>query len=221
MSLYSISGISCCDESYFGQISIGRKTKQQRKEKRKARRYGENCKGRTAAKFFPVLIAGRRAFLTVLSLNIRKLGTKIVLAFRNPEARKKILEKWCSLGGNAAELKRQIGIIERRLLRKGKIQQGVGVVETTVIATALPIITAMLPIIKQFVPEGTKASEILEAAPGVLEAIPSGQEETVSGLGSVTDVKTLPEVVIKAPKRYKPVWLLVAFGTGVLISKFI
>ena len=221
MSLYSISGIGCnCqDDSYFGEVSIGRRTKAQRQEKKKARRYGEDCKGRTATKYFPVLVAGRKAFLTILSLNIRKIGTRTVIAFRKPEARKKILEKWCKLGGNAAQFKRTIAKIESRLKRKGKIN-GIGVVETTIIATALPIITAMLPILKQFAPEGSKAAEILEAAPGVLEALPGG-EETVNGLGSVTDVKTLPEVVIVAPKRYKAIWLLAAFGGGFLMSKLI
>lgn len=221
MSLYSISGIGCnCqDDSYFGEVSIGRRTKAQRQEKKKARRYGEDCKGRTATKYFPVLVAGRKAFLTILSLNIRKIGTRTVIAFRKPEARKRILEQWCKLGGNAAQFKKTIAKIEARLKRKGKIN-GIGVVETTIIATALPIITAMLPILKQFAPEGSKAAEILEAAPGVLEALPGG-EETVSGLGSVTDVKTLPEVVIVAPKRYKAIWLLAAFGGGFLMSKLI
>jgi hypothetical protein len=223
MSLYSISGIGCnCqDDSYFGEVSIGRRTKAQRQEKKKARRYGEDCKGRTAAKYFPVLVAGRKAFLTLLSLNIHNMGTHAVLAFRNPTGRLRMLVKWCKFGGNAAQFKKTIAKIEARLKRKGKISYiGEPVTATTLIATALPIITAMIPILKQFAPEGSKAAEILEAAPGVLEALPSG-EENVSGLGSVTDVKTLPEVVIVAPKRYKAIWLLAAFGGGFLMSKLI
>lgn len=222
MSLYSISGIGCnCqDDSYFGEVSIGRRTKAQRLEKKKARRYGENCKGRTATKFFPVLVAGRKAFLTLLSLNIHKMGTHTVLAFRNPKGRLKILETWCKLGGNAAQFKKTIAKIEARLKRKGKIN-GIGDPATSsFIATALPIITAMLPILKQFAPEGSKAAEILEQAPALMEAIPSSESDTVTGLGGVTDEKTLPEVVIKAV-RYKPIWLLVAFGGGFLMSKFI
>jgi len=224
MSLYSISGIGCqCNQdSYFGEVSIGRRTKAQRQEKKKARRYGENCKGRTATKFFPALVIGRKAFLTLLNINIHKIGTRTVISFRNPEARKKILEKWCKFGGNAAQFKKTIAKIEARLKRKGKISYiGEPVTAATLIATALPIITAMLPILKQFAPEGSKGADLLEAGSGVLEALPSGQDETVNGLGSVTDVKTLPEVVIVAPKRYKSIWLLAAFGGGFLMSKLI
>jgi len=186
MSLYSISGIGCqCNQdSYFGEVSIGRRTKAQKQQKKNARRYGENCKGRTATKYFPVLVAGRKAFLTLLSLNIHKMGTHAVLAFRNPKGRLKILEKWCKFGGNAAQFKKTIAKIEARLKRKGKISYiGEPTTTTTLVATALPIITAMIPILKQFAPQGSKAAEILEAAPGVLEALPSGQDETVNGLG--------------------------------------
>ena len=198
MSLYSISGIGChCNEdSYFGEVSIGRRTKAQKQQAKNARRYGENCKGRTATKFFPVLVAGRKAFLLLLNLNIKKMGTKTVLSMRSRAGRIKILEKWCKLGGNAAQFKKTIAKIEARLIKKGKIKRNplqqkpinkepaiIGVAIETVIATAMPIITAMLPILKQFAPEGSKGADILEAGSGVMEALPSGQDETVNGLG--------------------------------------
>lgn len=233
MALYSISGVGCCgDYSGMDMSGIGRKTKQQKKEKRQkkriARKYGENCKGRTAAKIAPPLILGRRSFLTIVSLNLRGLGKKLVLAFRKPEARVKILEKWCALGGNAAVLKNTIAKVEARLKRKGKISY-IGVEPTTTatfFATAAPILAAILPIIAKFLPAESEAREVLEQG---AEAAQTYSEQTtdenndVSGLGQEgpTNVKTLPEVVIKAsyPKKIKPIWLIAAVIGGYFIGK--
>jgi len=194
MALYSISGVGCCGNySGLDMSGIGRRTKQQRKQRKAARRYGENCKGRTAAKFAPPLIIGRRAFLTLIRLNAFNWGKKMVLAFRKPEAKIKIIEKWCSLGGNSAELKKQIAKTEEKLIRKGKINKrpnmqavnGIGEVATsTLLATALPIITALMPILKRFLPE-----EVAEGVEQATEAAQSyaeqsnGNSEDVSGLG--------------------------------------
>jgi len=176
--LYNISGM----EDFYGEI--GRRSKSERRAKRKAkkqaRRYGENCKGRTAAKIAPPLIAGRKAFLLLLRLNVKQLGKKIVLGLRNPEQRKKIIETWCKFGGKASQLKSTAAKVEAKLKRKGKIQGFLGVPIATLLAAALPIIKAML----KFLPQGAGtdvAEEIVEGAEGIVQTDDQGND--VSGLG--------------------------------------
>lgn len=230
MALYTISGFGACDYTGIDMSGIGRRSRQERKQKRiakrAARRTGENCKGRTGAKIMPLLIAGRRAFSALIRLNAFNLGKRIVLAFRNPSARIKILQKWCKLGGNAEKLKQTVARTEAKLKRKGKIDGYIGepVTFSTLVATAAPILSALLPIIKQFVPAGSKAEEILDAGGEALETYASQQPDVDSGeIGQEgpTNVKTLPEVVIVAQPRKKMNWLLIAgaVGLGYMIYK--
>ena len=222
--LYSIAGIgNCCGDDYFGQLSIGRKTRVQRQQKRKvkrsARRSGENCKGRTFSKFAPPLVIARKGFLLLVRLNFRKLGAKLYVAFSNPEARIKILEKWCKLGGNAALLKSTVEKVGKKLKRKGKVN-GIGVVPAvaTAWASAQPIILAIIPVLSaalKLVKPGSEAANYLDQAGELIEATQTDDNAEVSG-----DIVTLPEVTVKAT-RIKPYWLIVALGTGFLISKYI
>lgn len=231
--LYSISGVGCCGtveaDNFFGQATLGRRRtrserKARRKAKRQARRYGENCKGRTGTKIAPPLIAGRRAFLTLVSLNVKQLGKRLVLGLRDPQKRIKIIETWCKLGGNAKTLKATAAKVEKKLIRKGKIQGYVGVAVETIIATAVPILTA----ISKFLPEG-KGKDIIEAATEAGEEYTGNEgtgqdysDNSTNGVdeptGDLATVKTLPEVVIKSTRTQKAkfpwIWILAA-GAGV------
>ena len=198
MALYRISGIGCnCD--YFGEVeldSIGQRRtraerKQRRKVKRQARRTGESCTGRQGAKYAPPLILARRAYLLLVRLNFRNTAVKLHYILENPITRVKALEKWCSLGGNAAKLKSTVAKAWAKYARKRGIAIGApaaaGLAATW--ATAAPIIAAMAPIIKlaaTLVPRGSRAQEILEAGSEAAEEIQQQQEptegETTSGI---------------------------------------
>jgi len=234
MALYSISGIENNEsDDFFGQVSIGRKNRaarkakrSARKAKRKARRSGENCKGRRVAKFAPPLIAARKAFLAIVRLNINKIGTKLVLAFRNQQARVKILEKWCKFGGEASMLKSTVAKVEAKLKRKGKLGeydcQAVGSV-AAILATALPIIKAILPLASMFLKPGSQAAEALEAAEEGLNEVDSSQDqgEEVSGLGQ-DDYKDLPNVTVSATRIRLKWWHIAAsVAGGYVIAKTI
>ena len=169
MALYQISGIGC-DSCDFGipRISGRKQRRAKRVERRTKRRSGENCTGRRGPKIAPPLIAGRKAFLLLVRLNVRKLGLKMYYVLQNPETRVKALEKWCALGGNARVLIRNVEKFKNKYNRKnpGALSGGyVGVALESAIATATPIIIALTPIIKlasRLLPEG-KAKDILEA----------------------------------------------------------
>ena len=167
MALYSLSGITC--------NSLG-KTREERKKKRDARKYGEDCKGRTGAKIAPPLILGRKAFLFLLEINLRQMGRKMVLLMRNPVTRVRVLEKWCKMGGNAAKLKKVVSKIEKKLIAKNKITAGIDFMPmigfdpatiTAAITAASPYIAAFTPLLalaSRLAPAGSTASNILETA---------------------------------------------------------
>ena len=169
MSLYSISGIENYNDTSFGMCEIGRVPKAQR---RLARRTGQNCTGRTVAKYAPPLILARKGFLFIVRLNFRNFAVKLATAFLHPESKNKILQKWCSFGGNAALLKSTVAKAAAKYKRKhpkGKYASSIGVLPAaapvaTAYASALPIIAALAPLIAaaaKFLPPG-KAREITE-----------------------------------------------------------
>ena len=187
MSLYSISGVNCdCDKpGYIG----GRKKRQAkravrkakrtaRRAKRKARKTGINCKG---AKLKAVALApARNAYLALIRLNVKKLAVKLAKATSTIEGKQAIHAKWCKLGGNGAKLQSAIDKANAKYKRKRGIigymdmeNAQIGSV-ATLLATALPIITALAPLVKQFAP-GSKADE---AAEGVAEAVEVVEQET-------------------------------------------
>lgn len=157
MALYSISGVSCneCyDDTFgaFGEVTIGRikKTKAQKKEKRQAKRTarksGVNCKGRTGTKI--ALAIPRKAFLTLVRLNVKKIALKLSNRLKNPAIAQRLMEKWCALGGDAKTLKSAVEKAMSKYNRKRKIN-GIGVVTiASVLATATPILTALAEFLK-------------------------------------------------------------------------
>ncbi len=199
MALYQISGVGCYDcgnrcqdEFNYGIPTISgraeRKARRQAKRQdiRKARRSGENCTGRTAAKIAPPLIAGRKAFLLLIRLNVRKLGVKMYYVLQNPETRVKALEKWCAMGGNAKTLKNTVAKFAAKYRRKnpGAEIGFTGAEIAAAVAAATPYILAFTPIIAlaaKFLPSG-KAKEALETvtevAEQVTEVADSGGETT-------------------------------------------
>ena len=155
MALYSIAGVGCndCyDDTFgaFGEVSIGR-TKAQRKQKRQAkrtaRRSGVNCKGRTGAKI--ALAVPRKAFLGLVRLNVKKFAVILHNRMQNPATEQQILEKWCKLGGDAKLLKSAVEKAYSKYKRKhpNKVS-GIGVVVSTLIASATPIVVALLQFLK-------------------------------------------------------------------------
>ena len=172
MSLYSISGVGCncggcsgCDGDYIG----GRRKRQERRARRKARRTGINCKG---ARVKAVALApARNAYLALVRLNFKKFAVKLAKATSTKEGREKVHAKWCKLGGNGVKLQNAINKAYNKYKRKHKLGEigymdtdgTIGVVSVSaLLATALPIITALTPLLKQF--GGEKGQEIAEGA---------------------------------------------------------
>ena len=172
MALYSLSGVGCCakcNDQYIG----GKREK--RAAKKQARRYGENCTGRRIPKIAPPLIIGRKAFMLLLSINLRQSGRKMVILMRNPATRLKVLNTWCKMGGNAQKFIAKIKKIEKRLISKNKITAGIRMpligCDPTCIATALTeaapyvaVFTPILALASRLVPPGSRASNILDSA---------------------------------------------------------
>lgn len=189
MALYSVSGID----------GIGRsraERKQKRAEKKKARRSGEDCKGRTALKFAPPAILARKAFLLLVRLNFRQMGRKMYYVLANPQTRIKALEKWCKFGGNARVLKETVLKTERKLRSRGKITGNIdlgigccgmiGVAPAGLAAawaSAQPIILAMTSLMAaaaKLAPQGSKAREILETGSDVAADVSEAGESLSS-----------------------------------------
>jgi hypothetical protein len=191
MALYHISGIGCnnckssCynnNESMYGIPVIS--GKKQRQQRRSSRRTGENCSGRNLPKYAPPLIAGRKAFLLLIRLNVKNIGLKMYHVLRNQSTREKALNKWCSMGGNARVLISTVNKFADKYKRKyGAI--GFDPATITAAATAAaPYITAMLPIIKlasKLVPSGSKAQQILETSTDIAEQVTESTEEASGG----------------------------------------
>jgi len=191
MALYQISGIGCnncrCNnnESMYGIPVISGK-----KERRQKRRSGENCTGRTIPKYAPPLIAGRKAFLLLIRLNVKNIGLKMYHVLRNQSTREKAINKWCSMGGNSKVLISTVYKFADKYKRKyGAIGFDPATI-TTAAAAAAPYIAAMAPIIKlasKLVPSGSKAQEILETTTEIAEQVQENQEsggETTAGISN-------------------------------------
>jgi hypothetical protein len=204
MALYQISGIGCNDYGckcnsggMYGFEDFGQPQISGRKERRAVRRSGEHCKGRTVPKFAPPVILARKAFLLLVRINFRKLGVKIHYALQNPTTRAKVLEKWCSLGGNADLLKSTVEKAWKKYSRQHNISSVgfTGVELAAAWASAQPIILAMLPIIAlaaKLAPSGSKAKEVLETVSETAEQVKevTSTDDTGSGGGQTTSGNT-------------------------------
>lgn len=189
MALYQISGIGCkdcggsCSESMYGIPVISG-----RKERRSSRRSGENCTGRTLPKYAPPLIAGRKAFLFLIRLNVRKFGLKLYHAMQHPASREKLLKKWCGMGGNAQVLISTVNKFADKYKRKhgGMIGFDPATI-TTAIAAASPYIAAFTPILAaaaKFLPEGSKGRDILEQTTEAATDLSESGGDTTSGINN-------------------------------------
>jgi hypothetical protein len=175
MALYSISGVECETCESYGTPAIGaprrraaRKAKRverkaKRVAKRQARKSGVNCTGRRLAKIAPPLIAGRKAFIALIRLNVKKIAVKLYNRIQDPKKAEQIFSQWCKLGGNASVLRDNINKAYAKYKRKRGIASiGEPISAATIIATALPILTAMAKFLK---PE--RAEEIEEASSAI------------------------------------------------------
>ena len=192
MALYQISGIGCsdCGGSCGTQGMYGMPQIAGRKERRAKRREGEDCTGRTIPKYAPPLVLGRKAFLFLIRLNIRKLGLKMYYAMEHPASRAKSLKKWCGMGGNAHMLISTINKFASKYKKKHGSMIGFDPATiTAAIVNASPYIAAFTPIIAaaaKFLPEGSKGREILEQTTEAATEITdgSGGGQTTSGMNS-------------------------------------
>lgn len=126
---------------------------------------------KAAAKVFPVFVAGRAAFLTIVRNNWNGIAKKLAIAFwKHPDKKNKILKRWRQFGGSKKALE--------KAMKKGK---GIGMIngyfETPeyhkinavalglLVKKALPIIKKLLPFLKSILVPGTKpeAEVVVEA----------------------------------------------------------
>jgi len=219
MSLYSISGIgSHCSSESYGMSEIGRMPKAQR---RSARRTGENCTGRKLAKYNPAFVLSRKAFLFIVRLNFRHLAVRMNAAMQHPESAAKIMQKWCSVGGNAKLLKSTIAKATAKYKIKhpqGKyvINGGIGVAPLAIPAawaSATPIIAAMVPIIAaaaKFLPAGSKAREITENVTDLSQAVTDATVDTEQTPGSAAGVGAMNPYLIYGALGLGAIYLLMS-----------
>lgn len=202
MSLYSISGVGCCGDA-FGQLSVinGRAKRKARraalverrtarKAKRRERKTRLYCKGAFAKRI--ALAIPRKAFLTLLRLNVRKIAVKLYKVLQDPAKKKALSAKWCKLGGDFKVLERNIlkayEKFKRKRTRKGKTVEGIGeaitlATVTTLITQAAPILAALSAILKSVKGEEPEATETEESE--TEETTSEGEGETVEGIGAV------------------------------------
>ena len=115
------------------------------------------CKGGLVQKI--ALSPARNAFLALVKLNVKSVGTKLVTTYNDPEKRRKLYQKWCKLGGNASALKSAILSVAKK-----KNIAVVGVALPAILAAAAAILQAL----KEFLPQQTNAeiqSEIAQVTP--------------------------------------------------------
>ena len=211
MSLYSISGIGCnCQNESYGMSEIGRVPKAHR---RSARRTGENCTGRNIPKYAPPLIAGRKAFLFLIRLNIRKLGLKLYFAMQHPASKEKLLNTWCKMGGNAKVLTTTIN----RFASKYKKKHGgmIGFDPATITAalvTASPYIAAFTPIIAaaaKFLPPG-QAKTITENVTDAASELTSAAQDQEQAPGSAAGVGAMNPYLIYGALGLGAIYLIMS-----------
>ncbi len=161
MSLSYLSG----DDSIAGKKKSGGGggskrggTKRTKPEKKQARK-------RVFKKVAKVAVApARAAFLTVVSLNALKVGTKMARVYNQDNGPATLQKFWTGFGGDFTKLKKAIAKGSKQTINADEI----GVISEAVIATATPIIIALVPILKQFKAGGDK-KEAKEFNDGVEE----------------------------------------------------
>ena len=104
------------------------------------------------------LLIPRNAYLSLVGLNIFGTATKLERVLNDPEGKKKLEDKWYSLGGTFSKLENTIRTGARKKAVLGAATVGEPVSAAAIIATASAIIAALKPIIdavmkKQGIPE--------------------------------------------------------------------
>lgn len=192
MGLYSISGVDCdcCNIGYddytpSAVISGKRKTARKqrratRKATRKAKRTGVNCKGSKLKKV--ALAVPRNAFLSLVRLNVRKFAVKLYNAMKNPDKERRLMEKWCKLGGDASSLRSAVNKAFSKYSRKRNIGDPTGTTET-IIATATPVIVALL----EFLKKGANEEPVTADAEPVTETETTETQEATEPEGNTVE----------------------------------
>jgi len=120
--------------------------KEKRKEKKPAKKAARKDKVKRVFKKVAkvALVPSRAAFLTVVSLNLLKMATKLVRVYNTPSGKAELQKFWEGFGGKMDALK--------KAMSKGSKTQVayVGVAAEAVIASALPIIVVAVKLVKQF-----------------------------------------------------------------------
>lgn len=143
--------------SYLSGIDIGKSKKKKDKGKKK-----DKTKKKVAK---VTLLASRAAFLSAVTLNLLKWGTKLARIYNKPGGKEKLKAKWENFGGDFNKLKEAIAKGSKTKISGDNI----GIAIEVVLATALPICIAIVPLIKEF-KAGGDATEQSEFDAGMNDA---------------------------------------------------
>jgi hypothetical protein len=155
--------------SYLSGIDIGKsKKKSEKKTKKKEKRKEKVAK--------VGLAPSRAAFLTAVTLNLLKLGTKLARVYNSPGGKEKLDAWWKKFGGDFNKLKEAISKGSKTKISGAKV----GIAVEVVLATALPICIAVVPLIKAFKAGGdaTEQSEFDMGLNGAEQEMGSNPEFT-------------------------------------------
>lgn len=127
--------------SYLSDDEIGRDKKKKDKKKKDKKGGGLKQKVKKVG-----LLPARAAFLSVVTLNGLKLGTKLARVWKQPAGKTKLTAAWQKLGGDLGKLKTAISKGANETISGDEV----GVALEAALATAVPIILIMAPLIKEF-----------------------------------------------------------------------
>jgi len=142
MSLHYLSG----DEMAGKRKEKRKKKKEERKEKRKDKKGKGKGKGKGRVVKF-ALLPVRGAFITLVTLNLFKLGTKLAKVWNKSGGKEKLTDMWVGkFKGDLSKLKTAISKGSKTSISGDDDEIG-GVTPAVMMATAFPVILALIPIL--------------------------------------------------------------------------
>jgi len=145
MALYYLSG----DKNSKMQVGKSAKAKK-RQEDRKKKKADKKASGKPKTVVKIALAPARGAFLTIVSLNLFKIATKLVKLWNKSATAKSDLQKmWVGkFGGDVSKLKEAIQKGSKTSI-SGNSKHSVGIATEVLLASALPIIIALRELFKR------------------------------------------------------------------------
>lgn len=183
--------------SYLSDDEVGKDKKKKDKKKKDKKGGGLKQKVKKVA-----VAPARVAFLSVVTLNGLRLGTKLARVWKQPAGKTKLLAAWTKLGGDVSKLKNAVSKGSKETL-SGNMEE-VGIALEAALATAIPIILIMAPLIKEF-KAGGDAQEMADFDAGVngargdFESDPSFESGYADMKGA--NVALLPKNVTGKPSQ--------------------